>query len=69
MVLIDRGRAATLGHETVDIYIGGTVVAALARFERFSEPWSGSSDEFSAGNGSVMRLPPVPLFFARYPVK
>jgi ADP-ribosyl-[dinitrogen reductase] hydrolase len=44
--------------------IGGTVAAALARFERFSEPWSGSTDEFSAGNGSIMRLAPVPLFFA-----
>jgi ADP-ribosyl-[dinitrogen reductase] hydrolase len=47
--------------------IGGTVRAALARFERFREPWSGSTDEFSAGNGSLMRLAPVPLFFAAQP--
>jgi ADP-ribosylglycohydrolase len=47
--------------------IGGTVRAALARFERSGEPWSGSTDEFSAGNGSLMRLAPVPLFFARTP--
>jgi ADP-ribosylglycohydrolase len=47
--------------------IGGTVMAALARFERHSEPWSGSTDEFSAGNGSIMRLAPVPLFFAHDP--
>jgi ADP-ribosyl-[dinitrogen reductase] hydrolase len=47
--------------------VGGTVRAALARFERYSEPWSGSTDEFSAGNGSIMRLAPVPLFFARTP--
>ena len=47
--------------------VGGTVRAALARFERYSEPWSGSTDEFSAGNGSLMRLAPVPLFFARTP--
>ena len=47
--------------------IGGTVMAALARFERFGEPWSGSTDEFSAGNGSIMRLAPVPLFFAAQP--
>ena len=38
--------------------------AALAGFERHSEPWSGSTDERSAGNGSIMRLAPVPLFFA-----
>lgn len=43
--------------------IGGTVLAALARFERHSEPWSDRVDEFSAGNGSIMRLAPVPLFF------
>jgi ADP-ribosyl-[dinitrogen reductase] hydrolase len=47
--------------------VGGTVMAALARFERYSEPWSGSTDEFSAGNGSIMRLAPVPLFFASDP--
>jgi ADP-ribosyl-[dinitrogen reductase] hydrolase len=47
--------------------VGGTVRAALARFERTSEPWSGSTDEFSAGNGSIMRLAPIPLFFAGDP--
>jgi ADP-ribosylglycohydrolase len=47
--------------------IGGTVLAALARFERLGEPWSGSTDPYSAGNGSLMRLAPVPLFFAHYP--
>ena len=47
--------------------VGATVRSALARFERYSEPWSGSTDEFSAGNGSIMRLAPVPLFFASDP--
>ena len=47
--------------------IGGTVLASLARFERHSAPWSGSTDEDSAGNGSIMRLAPVPLFFANDP--
>ncbi len=47
--------------------IGGTVLKALARFERFSEPFSGSTDPNSAGNGSIMRLAPVPLFFAHDP--
>ena len=47
--------------------IGGTVMAALARFERHSTPWAGSTDEYSAGNGSIMRLAPVPLFFAADP--
>ena len=47
--------------------IGGTVLKALARFERFSEPFSGSTDPNSAGNGSIMRLAPVPLFFVHDP--
>ena len=47
--------------------VGGTVYAALARFEQCGEPWSGSTDERSAGNGSIMRLAPVPLFFAHAP--
>jgi len=47
--------------------VGGTVLKALARFERTSEAWSGSTDPLSAGNGSIMRLAPVPLFFASDP--
>jgi ADP-ribosyl-[dinitrogen reductase] hydrolase len=45
--------------------VGGTVRQALGRFEDTGQPWCGSSDPQSAGNGSLMRLAPVPLFFAR----
>ena len=44
--------------------IGGTTREALVRFERTGEPYSGSTDPMSAGNGSLMRLAPVPMFFA-----
>lgn len=44
--------------------IGSTVRDALARFERSGEPFSGSTDPYSAGNGSLMRLAPVALFFS-----
>ncbi len=47
--------------------IGGTVAAALRRFEQTGEPYCGSTDPDSAGNGSIMRLAPVPLYFAREP--
>ena len=43
--------------------IGVTVNAALTRFARTGEPYSGSPDPRSAGNGSIMRLAPVVLFF------
>lgn len=47
--------------------IGCTVLDALLRYERTREPYSGPSDPMTAGNGSIMRLAPVPLFYARRP--
>ena len=44
--------------------IGNTVAGALRRFEATGDPWAGSTDPYSAGNGSIMRLAPVPLFYA-----
>lgn len=44
--------------------IGTTVLDALARFRESGDPWSGSTDPRSAGNGSLMRLAPVPMFYA-----
>ncbi|MFB2896018.1 ADP-ribosylglycohydrolase family protein [Aerosakkonemataceae cyanobacterium BLCC-F50] len=44
--------------------IGNTVQQALRRFEDTGEPFCGSTDPRSAGNGSIMRLAPVPLFYA-----
>lgn len=49
--------------------IGSTVRAALQVFERTRQPFCGSTDPLSAGNGSIMRLTPVPLFYASDPVK
>ncbi|MBI4889902.1 MAG: ADP-ribosylglycohydrolase family protein [Acidobacteria bacterium] len=45
--------------------IGTTVSAALQRFELSGQPMAGDTDPRSAGNGSLMRLAPVPMFFAR----
>lgn len=47
--------------------IGITVGNALSRFERTGEPYSGSTSPFSTGNGSLMRLAPVPMFYADRP--
>ncbi len=47
--------------------IGMTVQASLTRFERVREPYCGSTDPFTAGNGSIMRLAPVPMFYAQSP--
>jgi ADP-ribosylglycohydrolase len=44
------------------------VRAALDAFERTGEPFSGPTDPQSAGNGSLMRLAPIPLAYAESPV-
>ncbi len=44
--------------------IGIATQAALERFARSGDPHSGSTDPAKAGNGSLMRLAPVPMFFA-----
>jgi ADP-ribosylglycohydrolase len=49
--------------------IGGTTRTALENFERTSRAYGGPTSPYSAGNGSLMRLAPVPLFFARLPRK
>ena len=41
--------------------IGITVSQALRRFEETREPYCGSTDPYSAGNGSLMRLAPVAM--------
>lgn len=44
--------------------IGNTVRASLERYETTGEPYSGLTDKYSAGNGSLMRLTPVAMFSA-----
>jgi ADP-ribosyl-[dinitrogen reductase] hydrolase len=43
--------------------IGTTVRRALHAFETTNDPFSGPTDPWSAGNGSIMRLAPVVLAF------
>jgi ADP-ribosyl-[dinitrogen reductase] hydrolase len=43
--------------------VGGTVAGALRRFASSGNPYSGTADPKTAGNGSLMRLAPVPMAF------
>ena len=43
--------------------IGTTISSALTRFESVGEPLAGSEHPRSAGNGCIMRLAPVPMYF------
>jgi ADP-ribosyl-[dinitrogen reductase] hydrolase len=43
--------------------IGNTVAGALRRYRATGDPFSGSTDPHTAGNGSLMRLAPVPMAY------
>ena len=47
--------------------IGNTVRQALHQYEQTGNPLAGSTHPHSAGNGSIMRLAPVPLYYHRQP--
>jgi ADP-ribosylglycohydrolase len=62
-------RDGTLSSTGVCFDIGTAVRGALERFMATGDPWAGSTDPHTAGNGSLMRLAPVPLFFAANPAE
>ncbi|MBX0332973.1 ADP-ribosylglycohydrolase family protein [Pontibacter sp. HSC-14F20] len=47
--------------------IGNATRTALYQFEQTNNPYSGSTNPQTAGNGSIMRLAPVPLFYHQQP--
>jgi ADP-ribosyl-[dinitrogen reductase] hydrolase len=55
-----HGHLSSTGH---CFDIGNTISAALSRFIRTGDPESGGTGAYSAGNGSIMRLAPIPIFF------
>lgn len=44
--------------------IGMTVVEALSNYVRTGNEFAGSTDEYSAGNGSIMRLAPIVIYYS-----
>jgi ADP-ribosyl-[dinitrogen reductase] hydrolase len=49
--------------------MGGTVSDSLERFKFTGKPYCGVEDPHSAGNGCIMRLAPVPMFYAGKPLE
>ncbi len=47
--------------------IGGTVSGALRRFEESGNPYAGRTEPSNGGNGSLMRLAPIPSAYADRP--
>lgn len=44
--------------------IGHTTVTALRKFLMTKDPFAGDTNPRSAGNGGIMRLAPIPMFYA-----
>ena len=63
---MDEGHLSSTG-KLFDI--GISTQAALYRFKQSHEPWCGSTDGDRAGNGSIMRLAAVPMYFAGKPAE
>lgn len=47
--------------------IGNATRTALEKYKSTGNPFSGAADPHTAGNGSIMRLAPVPLYYANDP--
>ncbi|EIJ41667.1 ADP-ribosylglycohydrolase [Beggiatoa alba B18LD] len=60
-------RQGYLSSTTQCFDIGNTVLQALQTFEKTREPYCGIDGVFAAGNGSLMRLAPISLFYANSP--
>ncbi len=43
--------------------VGMTVSTALRRYQKTGDPYAGSRARHSSGNGSIMRMAPVPIFY------
>jgi len=56
-------RDGYMGSNSTCFDIGNTTRKALERYKRAGDPYIGSTDPYSAGNGSIMRLAPVVLFY------
>lgn len=65
--VVQNGHLSSTG-ECFDV--GKTVSMALHKFERNNEsdPFPGSTALSAAGNGSLMRLCPVPILYRSHPV-
>lgn len=58
----DNGYLSSIGN---CFDIGTTVLSALRRFQKTGNPYSGMTASWTSGNGSIMRLAPVPIAFSQ----
>ena len=58
---LDNGYMSSIG---TCFDVGVTVSSALRRFQKSGDPFAGAKSKWSSGNGSLMRLAPIPMAYA-----
>ncbi len=61
---LDNGYMSSIG---TCFDVGVSVSSSLRRFQKTGEPFAGSRARWSSGNGSIMRLAPIPIFYHQFP--
>ncbi|WP_432455614.1 MULTISPECIES: ADP-ribosylglycohydrolase family protein [unclassified Agarivorans] len=62
---LDKGYMSSIG---VCFDVGVTVSSALRRYQKTGQVFAGSKARWSSGNGSIMRLAPIPIFYQQQPL-
>ncbi len=57
---VNNGYMSSIG---VCFDVGMGVSSALRRYQKTGDPYAGSKARWSSGNGSIMRLAPIPIFY------
>lgn len=61
---LDNGYLSSIG---TCFDVGVTVSSALRRYQKTGDPFSGPKSSWTSGNGSIMRLAPIPVYYQHQP--
>jgi ADP-ribosyl-[dinitrogen reductase] hydrolase len=64
----DNGYMSSRGGGKPCVDIGNTTTGAISNFEETGDPFSGPKESHTSGNGSIMRLVPIPLYYGGSPI-
>jgi len=58
-----------IAHGAGSVGLGGTIAESLAEFSRNGDEYTQTGDRWTAGNGGIMRLAPVAIYFHDMPLE
>ena len=64
----ENGYMSSKGEGSRCVDIGNTTSCSLDKFLETGEPYAGPKDSSTSGNGSIMRLAPIPLYYGGSPI-